>query len=200
MLTLILVNGFGLLAFAFLVWKRLKEDYSGQQIFTSVIYLALGFFIFCFVAMRIIYPYWFWVGMVGLVLSGALGIWRFHLKTYELVEAVVIGFLVWLAIIFLTDSVINSSLFSFINFALLVGLSGFFYFLDNHYRTFAWYRSGKIGFAGLMSAGLFFLVRGIFAGLYPTVLSFANHFEVYFSAIASFIFFLLTYNLSRTRL
>ncbi len=200
MLTLIAVNVFGYLISTFLLWKRLKEDYSSQQIFNTAFYILIGLLVFYFAGSKLIYPYWFWFSLVGMILGLSLGIYRFHLKAYETIEANISGLLIWLALIFLTDSVMNSSLFSFGGFATVTAITGIYYFLDSHYHNFTWYKSGKIGFSGLATAGIFFLVRAIIAGIYPYVLSFSGKYEVYLSAIASFIFFLLTYNLSRIKI
>jgi len=184
----------------FLFWRKLKEDYSNQQIFTTGFYVLFGLLIFYFVAWKFIYSYWFWLSLVGISLGLLLGIYRFHLKFYETIEASISSLLVWLALVLLNDSVMNSSLFSFGGFTIVTMVTGIYYFLDGHYHNFTWYKSGKIGFSGLTTAGLFFLVRGVIAGIYPYVLSFSGKYEMYLSAIASFIFFLLTYNLSRTKL
>jgi hypothetical protein len=162
--------------------------------------MLIGFLAFYFLAFSLLFKYWFWLGFVGIGVGLAIGIKRFHLKAYEAMEAVVCGILIWLALVFLNDSVANSSIFSFAGFAAVIAIVGIYYFLDGHYHNFAWYKSGKIGFAGLTSAGIFFLARAVVAGLFPFVLSFSGKYELYLSAIASFIFFLLTYNLARTKI
>jgi hypothetical protein len=200
MITLIGVNILGYLVFLFLFWRKLKEDYSAQPIFTTGFYILLSFLIFFFIAFKFLFAYWFWFSLLGIGVGLTIGILRFRLKLYEVIEATICGVFIWLALVFLNDSVIHSSIFSFAGFAVAIAIVGIYYFLDGHYHTFTWYKSGKIGFAGLTSAGIFFLVRAIIAGFYPFVLSFSGKYELYLSAIASFIFFLLTYNLARTKI
>jgi hypothetical protein len=200
MVTLIAVNILGYLLFLFLFWRKLKEDYSAQPIFTTGFYALIGFLAFFFLAFYFFFQYWFWAAFIGVCLGLTVGILRFHLKLYEVIESVVCGLLVWLAIVFLNDSVTNSSLFSFAGFAVVTAIAGIYYFLDGHYHNFTWYKSGKIGFSGLTAAAIFFLTRAVIAGFYPFMLSFSGKFEIYLSAIVSFIFFLLTYNLARTKI
>lgn len=190
-------TAFGILIFIFIFWKKLKEDYSAEIIFTSALATILGIITFYFLAKKFMPPYWFWSGIFGALMGLGLSSYKFHLRFYEVFEAMVISVLPLTAFVFLTDSVASASIFSFIYFVIIVALIGLYYILDKRYKSFTWYRSGRIGFSGLGVTATFFLLRALFALFFPDVLSFVNKFEPIVSGIVTFVFFLLLFNLSR---
>lgn len=187
----------GSLIFLFIFWKKLREDYAGVQVFNSAIYILLGVFIGYFLAIKFYQPIWFWSGFFGLLAGLLLAEVRYKFRFFETLEAIVIGALPGLSLVFLSDSIKTSSIYSFIAFGVVVLLMGLYYYLDKYYKTFSWYRSGRIGFSGLSVAGLLFLLRALFALPFSFVLSFVNRYEVILSSVTAFIFFLLTFNLAR---
>lgn len=199
MLINILVNLLGIFIFLFIFWKKLKEDYTAGMIFTSAFYilslLGVGLFISKFFFAR----FWFWTAFTGLAIGFAISIFRFKLRFFETIEAVVPGFLAWLGLVFLRDSVVVNSLTSFLAFFVSVSLLVLYYFLDAHYKNFTWYASGRVGFSSLFTLGLFFLIRSSVASFFPFVLSFSGKYEVIVSGVLAFTFFLLTYNLTKNQ-
>jgi len=185
------------LVFLFLFWRKMREDYTANQIFTTAIYAILGGALGVGIAFKFVFVWWFWPLMIGVFLGFGVGVWRFHLRFYETLDALIFSLLPWLAVFFLSDSIVNLKLSSLIASALVFGLVGLYWYLDNHYKNFSWYRSGKVGFAGLTTAAAFFLVRAALAIPFGYVLSFSGKFEALISAITAFIFFLLIFNLSR---
>lgn len=194
----------GILGFLFLFWRRLKEDYTSDQIFTFGFILSgglilgslLAFFIGAKITTSQIFipaGLWFW----GAFIVGTI-CFRVFLKTrfFETLEAAGIGFLFWFFALFLITSLktpnIPSLLFACFSGALLP----LFFFLDNQYKSFRWYKSGKVGFAGLVVLTLFFLGRSIVALINPSMLSFIGKADAIISIIVSFLFFLSLYNLS----
>lgn len=203
-----LVYIIGFLPFLFFFWRRLKEDYTSNQIFTSGFYI---FFLVVFLSLifSLLIPkvvgqtaifsttgLWFWGGIFGFLIGIGISIWKLNMKFFEILEAGNLGLLFWICLIFLIDSVKNSSLISLISFVVLSVLIFLFFFLDARYRKFTWYRSGKIGFSGLSVMGIFFLLRAIVALFFPFVLSFVGKVDALISGSISFILFLLLYNLS----
>lgn len=191
------VNISGLLIFLFLFWRKLKDDYVSEIIFSAASFILLGLLIGFFVALRF-FPIWlFWSEFVGIIIGLTFAILKFNLRTYETLEAVVVSLLPWFGIFFLRDSVVNSSLISFIAFGVVLALVLIYYFFDLKYKNFTWYRSGRIGFSGLATLGLFFLVRSAVAIFTPSVLSFVGNLEPFISGIFAFVSFVLIFNLGR---
>jgi hypothetical protein len=190
-------NIIGFIIFLYLFWKRLKEDYIANQIFSTAFFSVIGLVVFYLISRKFFFPWWFWSTLTGAVIGLSLGVWKYKLKYFETFEAASLGLFIWLSLYFLADAVTHSSLPSFIGFVVIVILVGLYHFFDNHYKSFIWYRSGKVGFSGLATSTVLFLIRTIVFLFLPNALSFVPKFEVYLSALASFLFAFLTYNLSR---
>lgn len=198
MLVKIFINVLGALVFLFFFWRRLREDYSGTQIFTTAFYILIGIVLGLIVSSKFFPLWWFWVSLTGVLLGLVLGILRYKLRFFEVFEATLMAFLPWLFLVFLSDSISKSSPISLIISALVLGLGGVFYYLDSQYKGFVWYRSGRIGFAGITTAGLFFLIRMALATFFSFVLSFSGKSDIFLSGICAFILFLLIYHLARS--
>lgn len=202
------ISFLGVLPFLFIFWKRLKEDYSSVQIFTSGFYIIFSIIFFVLISLlalpNLIHAspvfsptgLWFWGGVLGFAVGLGFSIWKLKLKFFESFESAAIGLLIWLAIVFFLDSVGNSSLVSLISLGVIIALIALFFFVDGRYKKFTWYRSGKIGFSGLATLGIFFLIRTGVALFFPFVLSFVGRVDALISGVVSFILFLLLYNLA----
>ena len=120
------------------------------------------------------------------------------MKFYETLEAFIISAFPWLSFIFLLDSVTDSSLSSFLAFIAILIFVFISYYLDAHYKNFTWYRSGKIGFAGIVTLSLFFIARSLLAIFRINVISFVSSgAEAVISGAAAFICFVLLFNLAK---
>ncbi len=194
----IVLNLLGLIIFLFLFWKRLKEDYLPNQIFSTYFYVLFFTLTFYLVSINLFSSWWFWFTYLGFILGLILGLLRFKLKFYETFEAAFLGFLICFSMYLLGDSVRNLNLASFIGFVISIILVGISQFIDIHYKNFSWYKSGKVGLTGLILSIIFFLVRVLAYIFFPNTLSFIQNYEIYLSSISSFIFLVLTYNLSRS--
>lgn len=175
----------------------MREDYTSSQIFTTSVYILLGAGLGVAFSLKIAHSWWFWFLLIGMALGFGLGVWRFRLRFYEALDSMISSLLPWLGVFFLSDSIVNLKLSSLVASALTFLLVALYWYLDSHYKNFTWYRSGKVGFAGLTTAAAFFLVRAALAIPFSFVLSFSGKFEALISAITAFIFFLLIFNLSR---
>ena len=188
----------GIIIFLFFFWKRLKEDYSSERIFSTAFYILFGigagFLAVWFFKYQ---QFWFWASSLGFISGFLLGNYKFELQFFESLEAASIGVLFLLGLIFLADSITFSNTFSLAGFGVIFLLIGFWFFLESKYKNFSWYKSGRVGFSGLLVAGLFFLIRAGVATAFPTVLSFVGGVEGIVSGIVAFSFFLGLYNLSR---
>lgn len=202
------VSVLGFLPFLFVFWRRLKEDYSSSQIFESGFYIIFGVFFLGLLGLWVLPAFvhsspifstaglWFWGAFAGFVLGLTISVVKLNLRFFESFEAGSLGMLIWLALIYLTDSLKNSSLPSLIAFGVCLALICLFFFLSGRYKKFTWYRSGKIGFTGLATLGIFFFFRVLVALFFPFVLSFVGRVDALLSGAVSFILFLLLYNLA----
>lgn len=191
------VNLLGLLIFLFIFWKKMKEDYVSEIIF-SVAFVMLGIaFAGGVVAWRFLPDWFFWLETLGIIIGLITSYYKYKVRFYETLEALVIAILPWLSIFYLYDSAKNSSLISLIFFFLTLGFILLFYFFDLKYKNFTWYRSGRVGFSGVATLGVFFLVRCSVSVFGIGVLSFVGKFEPYLSGIMAFITFILIYNLGK---
>jgi hypothetical protein len=195
----IIANLIGVLVFLFIFWKKLKEDYSSREIFTTGFYILIGGFVGSFLSWKFFPNLWFWLVFIGLLAGFILGVLRFRLRTFETLEAVIIATLPWLSFVFIEDAMAKNRASSFFAFLVVVLLIALYFLLDAHYKRFAWYKSGRVGFSGLTTLGLFFLIRAVVALIFSDVISFVGKIEATISGIVAFIFFFLVFNLSRAK-
>jgi hypothetical protein len=172
---LTLLVPFAFIVASYLLWHDLREDYSEEEIISLTIYLALGF-LFCARLTFVLYHRsdfqfslikWFLIGrypgfsFIGgfLACLGLLFFWskRKNWDFWQVGEVVVpAGFIVTMMVgtgLFLTSGEVI-----FLGEAGLALLLLFFSrFLRIKYRTFVWYKSGKLGFVSCFSLSLFML-------------------------------------------
>ncbi len=194
----------GVLGFLFLSWRRLKEDYTPATIFSFsfllLAFIILGSLIGILLARslptsNIFNPQglWFWgafiFGSIGFAICffTPQGSSHFKMRLLETLEAVGLGFI----FLFFCTTFGKSVLFS-IAVGILIPL---FFIINARYKSFSWYKSGKVGFAGLAVLGIFFLTRAIVALIDPTMISFIGKLDAILSSVVAFIFFLTLYNL-----
>lgn len=199
MLVNIAVMVLALLIFLFLFWKRLEEDYSVEIIFKSATFILLGIGVGWALSAKFFPAWFFWTSTIGGLIGLTFAILRFRVKFYETLEAFIISSLPWLGLIFLTDSAIRASLSSFLAFVAILIMVFVSYYLDTHYKRFTWYRSGKIGFAGLAVAAIFFLVRTAIAIVKVPMLSFAGSSEAVISGMMVMVSLGLLFNLGKVK-
>lgn len=199
MIEQIFANVLGVLAFLFIFWRRLKEDYIGNQIFSSAFIVLTGLAIVRLITMYFISDWWFWLSLLSASISLFIVIKRYRLRVFETLEALVLALMPWLSLLFLADSVVGSSTESLVGFIIVTILIILFFVFDKHYKRFTWYKSGRVGFSGLTILGLFFLLRALVALNFHNVLSFSSKNEVYLSAVLAFSSFLILFNLSRQK-
>lgn len=197
MLIDILVQILAIVLFLFIYWKRLKEDYSATLIFNSGFLVTTFVIVGALVALRFIPDWWFWFGLLGALMGFALGIYRYGLAVYESLEALIIGLLPWLGIVFLSSFVASQIVATGIVTVIIALLIFIYLLLDAHYKSFSWYKSGRVGFSGLTILGTFFIVRAAVAFIFPNMLSFTGIFDAIMSGLISFTAFIAVFNLSK---
>ena len=199
MITSILVNFLGGVAFLFFFWRRLKEDYPTNQIFSIGFFMLAGILAGWALAGKFFPAWFFWAEVLGIIPGFLIGLFHFKFRFHEALEATSVSAIPWLAVYFLKDATVSASAVSLAGFLFALILLGTFYLLDIHYKRFSWYRSGRVGFAGLATAGIFFLARAGVAAFYPYVLTFAGRIDAIVSSVVAFAFFLVIYNLSKSQ-
>jgi hypothetical protein len=197
MLVNILVSTLGVLVFLFLFWKRLKEDYASEIIFKTASSIIIGILIGWGISFKFFPDLFFWTSLTGALVGLIFAILKFKVKFYESLETFILSSLPWLAFVFLEDSVGSSSLSSFLGFVAILILVFESFWLDTHYKSFTWYKSGRVGFAGLATAATAFLIRGLLAIKGVTMLSLVGRQEAAASGVVALTCFLLLFDLAR---
>lgn len=192
------VNLFGAFIFFFIFWKKNKEDYTSQQLFSSAFLILIILFLNILLAHYYFENWWFWLAFLGVALGFLVSYFRFRLRFYETLDSLSISLLPWLGLIFLNDSIRNYSASSLVTFLIISVFVALYLYLGNRYKNFTWYQSGKVGFAGISVTGMFFVIRGMIAIIYPSMLSFVGMYDAVLSGVLAFVFFLILYNLSRS--
>lgn len=199
MFGMIIANIFGILLLFFFLWKRLKDDYHYEKIFNLAFLILFGLLIGFFLSISFAPKFWFWIELLSVSIFFFISIKRQRIKFFESLDGLIIGLLPLLAVNYLVDAVNKSSLSSFLAFwTVLISIFAFF-FLDAQYRRFSWYKSGRVGFAGVATVILFFLIRIALYLIYPQTLSFVTPYDLYLSSTFAFSFFLVLYSLSRSK-
>lgn len=152
----------GSFVFSFILWKRLKEDYANENIFSLCwIFLLsglLGYWVGGFVEdLR------FWISLLFALVFGFLAVKKMDFKLFEFTDALAPAWFGFLFFSALGQLLSSSSYISFPAFNLVItGVSLFWYiFFLKKYRTFSWYPSGRVGFPGLASLGLYLAFRSV---------------------------------------
>ncbi len=198
---------FGVVSFLYAFWNKLKEDYTSNIIFSAGFISLIGILVFFLITKfgiltRVEFGgiastgVLFWISLLGGVVGYLIALFKYKLRLFESLEALSIGLLYLILSVFVADTFVHMSLVSLIGSAVIALLLILFYFLESRYRDFTWYRSGKVGFSGLTTVGLFFLLRAVVAFPFPFVLSFLGRVETLVSALLTFLLFFAVYNLS----
>ncbi len=158
---MVIANFIGLFFFLYLLWKNLKEDYQYEKIFNLGFVSIFGLLVGITASIVLKANYWFWLDLVSLMSGFAIGLIRSKMKFYESFDGLVVGSLSWVSLVYLANSISKSSLSDFILFWISAVCIALFFFFKSYYRTFNWYKSGRVGFAGLLTGAIYFLVRAI---------------------------------------
>ena len=157
MLVNLATNLSGLLVFLFIFWKKMKEDYASEIIFKSASYILFGLLGGFLLSKNFLGDWFMYMQLVGVLSGFYLAVLKFRLKFYEVLDSAVLSFLPWVSFMFLGDSVLKSSLASFLGFLFTLFAIFLYYYFDTHYRDFVWYKSGRVGFSGTLLLAIIFL-------------------------------------------
>lgn len=163
-------------SFSFALWRRLRDDYTNEKIFSWTLRVLALSLLGVWIAQAFIPQFVFFSLFLFGTLSGIVFLKTLGLKFFELIDAVAISifyfvFFSWIGLgisegrnLLLLDSYTTSQFYPH----LLIALFSIYLYLifRKYYRGFLWYPSGKVGFCGLASLGIFFLLN---AGVEVTV-------------------------------
>lgn len=188
---------FGVFIFLFIFWKKMKEDYAAEIIFKSATYILTGMVIGFLISKSFFAEWFLYAEFFGVIVGVYFAMVRFRLKFYEILDSTILAFLPWFSLMFLSDSVTHLSFDSFMGFLFMLVVIFLYYYFDTHYRNFSWYKSGRVGFSGLISLAIIFIARSAIATFGITVISFVSKYEAIVSGLLAFITFLMLFRLSR---
>jgi hypothetical protein len=185
------------LGFLFIFWRRLKDDYSSDLIFSIGFYSILGLAVMSVISINFAPRGLYWLSLFGSFAGLVLGTLNFKFRFFESVEAWTGANLFILTILYSYMLLVTRSLAS----AFLLSLSIFciilFSFFDKHYKKFVWYKSGRVGFSGLAALGVYFLLRAVIDIFFNDVIFFTYVSDAIISGVLAFISFFTLFNLSK---
>lgn len=188
MTAMIIANSIGVFLFFFLLWKTLKDDYHYEKIFNLSFILLGCAIVFWLISGYVEESYRFIFIFFGSFIVFTFGLIKQKMNFYESFEGFVISFLAWYAVFTLQITISQSSLSSFLSFWMTLISIFIFYVSKTYYRSFSWYKSGKVGFAGIVSLIFFILSKVPF---------YWGTNAIYLLISASLLLVLVLYNLSR---
>lgn len=201
MLITVFVVTLSVFIFAFVIWRKLKDDYQHDQIFYLTILLLLGGVGGLLAGIKLFQRDYLLSFIGGLVILGLYGIKKLKFRIFEATEAIVPAVL-WLVLFAYPSYLLRRE--QIFNIVIEIGLAAMsllsYYFFSKNYRRFYWYPSGKIGFAGLMAAAFYFLGRLGIAIFQSLMLSFAENWpELFLNFFAALICLITVYYRSGRR-
>lgn len=172
----------------------MREDYDINKLFSYG--LATFFAMIIGVGVGIwAGNYWFWLAMIAYAVMAIILIRKFHFRPIEIIEGSTPGFL-FINLLLLLHGLSRGGTATVVLFLFTVFLLILFFILKANYKRFTWYKSGRLGFASLITLGLLFLARAITSVTAPQVISHVGVLEFIPSAIISFFSFFTVYNLN----
>lgn len=183
--------------FLYIFWLKLKEDYLVDTVF-SVAFISLITGLGAYLLLGRFFPaFSLWIFLFGLFIGLVLALWKFRFRFFESYEALVGGTLPAIASVFLWQYLSDRNWATLYYCIFVWWLFVFYFFIDNHYKKFTWYKSGRVGFTGLFTAGIFFLIRALIASFYPAMVSLVGVWDIYLSGVLALINFGLLVKLAR---
>lgn len=195
---MLIANLFGILLLLFFLWKRLKDDYHYEKIFNLSLSIFIGLMVGYLISIvAVLSTYWFWLLVLGISIGFTINIINQKINFFESFEGLTVGMLSWIGLYFLAHAIINSNLSSFLYFWFTLFLVFLFFFLDSQYKNFNWYKSGRVGFAGVVALLIFFIIRSMVSIFFPATVSIAGGIDIYLSSTVAIVLFLLLYTLTK---
>ncbi|MBU1894578.1 MAG: hypothetical protein KJ983_02015, partial [Candidatus Omnitrophica bacterium] len=135
MLLKITIGLIGILLFLFLFWKKLKEDYESEIIFTSAFYILSGIAGGLLISARFLPNWWFWLAFLGSTVAFIIAVTKFKLRILEAAEAWIVANLSLFGLAMLADYIQEPILTSGIGTILILVLFVSYFIIDKHYKS-----------------------------------------------------------------
>ena len=164
-----LLSFLSVFVFSFVLWRKLKEDYPNDKIFLLTAGLVFTMVVGNWVTWSL--PIFsFWISLFLAVLAGVYLVKKLDLRLFEVIDSVTPAWFWFLMLGNFTGFLSTRALGALVESAMAGVATLSFMFFNARYRNFPWYPSGKVGFAGLASLGVYCLLRAIL-GTYITLTS-----------------------------
>lgn len=179
----------GLSMFLFVFWRGLKDDYIPSQIF-SIAFTVFFIVVLTYVlSLYFFKQYRFWLIVLSLFIGFLVGTKRSGVRYYEAWDSYILSvfssFFIPILILYKNWSI------DWVLFYISIAVSFIIFFIiKNVYKSFIWYKSGKRGFPGLFSIGVFFLIRSVISFVKPDYTLSLIEYDLFFSGLISFMSFL----------
>lgn len=154
--------------FSFILWKRLKEDYTNEQIYGWTLRILLVELIVLWIVQVWLPDVTFLILFLTTAASGYILLGKIGIKFFEFIDAFAPAWFTFALLSWIGASMgqgqeaffnLNNLIIRVIPEFLISILSLYlFLFFLKRYRRFSWYPSGKVGFAGLTSLLIFFFL------------------------------------------
>ena len=73
----------GLLIFQYIFWRRLREDYSKEIIFSSEYCILFCLLVAALASAKFFPAWWFWTDLAGIIFGLTVAVAWFHLRIFE---------------------------------------------------------------------------------------------------------------------
>jgi len=189
----------GFIFSSFWFFKNTKNEFANDdQVISLITYLAIGWLLgarlFFFLTHIKIFPN-FWTfffpwrysgcsfigGVTGIIIAAIIAAKKIKIDPWRLSDPALLPFLLYTTAYFLGQFLIGQEKLSLYYTILALAIAAFSQWLLNHYRSFTWYPSGKIGFTFLLATSFFFSLSTLLAFLLSPSLYFNNVIELLFS-------------------
>jgi len=182
----------GFIFSSFWFFKNTKNELANNdQIISLIIYLAIGWLLGARLLFFIThiktfpdpwtfffpwrYPgYSFIGGMIGIIIAIVTTAKKIKIDPWRLSDPVILPLFLYATAYFLGQFLTSQEKLSLYHVILALVIAAFSQWLLNHYRSFAWYPSGKIGFTFLLATSFFFSLSALLAFLLSPGLYFNN--------------------------
>lgn len=174
--------------FLFVFWKNLKDDYIPSQIFSTALIVLVFAGIGCFLS-TVFKSYAFWLISLSLFIGYIIGSVKCGIKFYEGFDSFIISSLIAFTATF-------PIVYKFWQLNLILFYSAtvisvvVFHIIKKNFKSFIWYKSGRRGFSGLFTLGIFFLIRSMVAIVRPESILLLTEYDIFISGLISSISFL----------
>ncbi|MBI2590772.1 MAG: hypothetical protein HYW33_02715 [Candidatus Blackburnbacteria bacterium] len=187
---------FGFFVFSFISWRKLREDYDVNLIFTLNLIFLLGGMSIGLVFARFLSAS-MWGFLLGSLIIGWYAAKKMDFKIFEILDGVILG-LVWLSLFFEAGLLVQFGWGKYFTNTLYLLIPILVLFCARYvlagYRRFSWYPSGKIGFIGGASGLLYFSLLLLVDFALGLMLSSSGKFiESGISFAVAFVFFIALY-------